>query len=468
VTQVLLSSSLYSTATLAAACEAGTIPAPSSGQRVLMVANNSLFPEINADIDEIPGFAAIAGIFDRVVHFNDFIHPYHPSEFKPRDDLHFWESYARHHFDLHDDIELAVESIQVRPAQTVAGIFMGSPITVYAEGLMSYGPTRNQLNLDISERIDQVVYPDLLGGLRPVLLREFEVPYRPFDADALKKVFAQMASVVQPNAAAIDGLPLVVGQYLSALAILTPEAELDLHLEMVRAAAGSGSGSGRVCFKPHPGAPPAATFALADRAALAGIELVPVLDDNPLEVLLSVATPSAIISAFSTALITAGRLYGVPVGCVGTDLLLEELTPYENSNRVPVTIIDYVVPHLSASVAPAPIDDRSFDVANLQALVETVGYCMQPDRLPMLRPQAEKFLRWQSDTTRRRYVKRRRLTALALPGAPYVPLWKRLALRYRNTPIMTKVRIARRRLADGSLKPVDLPRVALKSLRGKH
>ena len=192
-------------------------------------------------------------------------------------------------------------------------------------------------------------------------------------------------------------------------------------------------------------------------AALAGIELVPVLDDNPLEVLLSVATPSAIISAFSTALITAGRLYGVPVGCVGTDLLLEELTPYENSNRVPVTIIDYLVPHLSASVAPAPIDDRSFDVANLQALVETVGYCMQPDRLPMLRPQAEKFLRWQSDTTRRRYVKRRRLTALALPGAPYVPLWKRLALRYRDDADhdqgANSAAPARRRLAEARGSP---------------
>ena len=66
---------------------------------------------------------------------------------------------------------------------------------------------------------------------------------------------------------------------------------------------------------------------------------------------------------------------------------------------MPVTIIDYLVPRLSAGRSPpAPIDDRSFDVAHLQALVETVGYCMQPDRLPMLRPQAEKFLRWHCPT----------------------------------------------------------------------
>ena len=54
--------------------------------------------------------------------------------------------------------------------------------------------------------------------------------------------------------------------------------------------------------------------------------------------------PALVVGCFSTALLTASALYGLPVARIGTELLLERLAPYQNSNRVPVTIVDALLP----------------------------------------------------------------------------------------------------------------------------
>ncbi|CAM5700146.1 hypothetical protein SCALM49S_09113 [Streptomyces californicus] len=41
-------------------------------------------------------------------------------------------------------MEIACESIQANPSSAVAKIFGESPIHLYADGLMSYGPTRSR------------------------------------------------------------------------------------------------------------------------------------------------------------------------------------------------------------------------------------------------------------------------------------------------------------------------------------
>ena len=50
---------------------------------------------------------------------------------------------------------------------------------------------------------------------------------------------------------------------------------------------------------------------------------------------------------FSTALCTASAFYGIPVARIGTEPLLDRLTPYQNSNRVPVTLVDALLPDLA-------------------------------------------------------------------------------------------------------------------------
>ena len=49
------------------------------------------------------------------------------------------------------------------------------PIDVYADGLMSYGPTRNKLDPLVGTRIGRLLHLDLVPGLTPLLLTEFGV-----------------------------------------------------------------------------------------------------------------------------------------------------------------------------------------------------------------------------------------------------------------------------------------------------
>ena len=92
---------------------------------------------------------------------------------------------------------------------------------------------------------------------------------------------------------------------------------------------------------------------------------------------------------------------------LGTELMLERLTPFQNSNRIPVTIVDALVPSLTG-----PTADRCLD---LPGLVVAVSYAMQPVRYADRRAETVDFLTRHLGTSSR-YFRRRRLTKLELPG----------------------------------------------------
>jgi hypothetical protein len=80
-----------------------------------------------------------------------------------------------------------------------------------------------------------------------------------------------------------------------------------------------------------------------------------------------------VVGCFSTALMTASRLYGLPVARLGTDLLLERLSPFQNGNRIPAIIVDALVPELPSLVASEPEPGKSLEI-DIDALVVAVGY----------------------------------------------------------------------------------------------
>jgi hypothetical protein len=145
-TQIFLAATLYGTATIPAALDSDCF-AP-AGRRILLVSNNAATPETTPAADEMPGFERLRGRFDDVISWNETISPFHPAGWQPRtDEALLWERHLRLAWNLgDDDIELAVESIQVHPALGIAQIFTDAPVTVYADGLMSYGPTRNKID----------------------------------------------------------------------------------------------------------------------------------------------------------------------------------------------------------------------------------------------------------------------------------------------------------------------------------
>ncbi|MET9758336.1 alpha-2,8-polysialyltransferase family protein [Streptomyces sp. NPDC006372] len=431
-TQIFCASTLYGVATLAAAIDSDLFEEPD--RRVLLVFNNSATPETTPALDEMPGFAPLREHFDEVLSWNEAIRPFHPGAWTPRsDDIPLFERYLRMLWGLGDDrVSLVLESIQVAPALTVAQLFTDAPVDVYADGLMSYGPTRNKLDPLVGTRVRRLLHLDLVPGLTPMLLTEFDVPAHLVPTPAFLKVLGEVTETV-PELPDLPGdSALLLGQYLSALNILSPEEEEDLHVRMMRGAVARGHRT--VVFKPHPTAPARYSRALESEAEKLGVDLT-VLDTPVLaEVLFDRARPALVVGCFSTALFTASSFYDLPVARIGTDLLLERLTPYQNSNRIPTTLADALLPDLErggdGDVLPAEL---------LSDLVTAVGFTMQPQIYPDLRPRAERFLARHLGPRTRRYFKKRRLTALGLPGG--IP--QRLAFLPRNSAARRVVRRAR-------------------------
>jgi hypothetical protein len=443
-TQLFLASTLYGAATLAAALDSGSIPA--ADRRVLVVSNNASVPETHPGLDRAPGFEALRGRFDRIVSWNETIAPMHPGGWSPRpDDVPLWERHLRLLWDLGDDaVELIVESIQVPPALSFVQVFVGAPISVYADGLMSYGPTRNKLGLLVDTRIDRLYHLDLVPGLRPLLLSEHGVEPHIVPTESFTKVLAEVAEasagLAEEHLAGVpEGAALLLGQYLSALGILSVAEEEELHLSMVRGAAALGHRE--IVFKPHPTAPAHWTEPLRAEAERLGARLTVLNTPVLAEVVYQRARPALVAGCFSTALLTASALYGIPVARTGTGLLLDRLTPYQNSNRVPVTLVHALLPELGDPAAVRSWSPPSpGQVADgLTPLLHAVGFCMQPKAYPGLRPAAEAYLTERLSPATWAYFKRRRLTSLGLPGA--VPA--RLAFVPRNRTVRRVARRAR-------------------------
>ncbi|MFC4062418.1 polysialyltransferase family glycosyltransferase [Planomonospora corallina] len=410
-TQVFYASTLFGAMTLAAALDEGVF-GPRGDRRILLVSNNAAVPEITPALDEAPGFAALRSRFDEVRSWNEIIAPLHPSEWRARVvEVPLAGRLLASHLGLDGGIaELVVESIAVPPARTVAGLLRDCPVTVYSDGLMSYGPTRDPLPAEIAGRITRLLHLDLVPGLDPLLLSEYGVRPRTVSGDAFRRVLGEVTGSRSGGTGAEPGEAMILGQYLSALGILTPEEEDRLHADMLRALAARGCAS--VLFKPHPAAGRRHARRLRETAAALGVRLAVADETVPAESYFAALRPALVVGCFSTGLVTARRLFSLEAATSGTELVLERLAPYENSNRVPATIADALLPRLRADGSleePPPAD--------LGALVRAVGYCMQSEAHPDLRDQARAYLDAHGPA---RYFKRQRLSALGLlpPVAP--------------------------------------------------
>ncbi|MER5555122.1 polysialyltransferase family glycosyltransferase [Streptomyces sp. NPDC002793] len=439
-TQIFVASSLHGTAVLAAALDAGCFE--DSGRRILLLSDDTEIPEASVPVDALPGFERLRTRFDEVLSWNDSVFPLHPGSWNPRaDDVPLWERHLRRAWGLGDDeVELALESPHTGPARAVAQIFTGGPVTVYTVDLTGYGPTPGKIPPLIGTRVRRVLHPDLLPGLKPLLLGEFDAVPHPLPTPALRAVHAELAEAA-PSSEVPEGAALLL---LPEAGTLPASEEAELRLRMIRGTAALGHT--RLVLRPHPDDPAPVTPALRAEATRLGVELSvpdPGLPGAPVpaEVLYERLRPALVVGCSSTALLTAATHYGLPVARTGTGPLLEHLTPYENPARIPVTIVDALLPDLAD---PAAVSDRppltEASVADaLDGLLPTVAFAMQPRVRPDLRPAAERYLSAHLNTRTWRYFKRRRLGSLALPGV--VPA--RLAFVRRNATLRRLARRAR-------------------------
>ncbi|HWJ53670.1 MAG TPA: polysialyltransferase family glycosyltransferase [Propionibacteriaceae bacterium] len=412
-THVFYASTAFGLATLAAAAEDGLFP--DADRRVLVLSNNAGIPETAYGVADVAGIALLIEAFDDVYSYNDAIAPQHPSLWQPQVvDLPIWERSLRSLWALEGDIHLVVESIQVRPALALCQTFADAAIDVYADGLISYGPTRIKLPAQIGMRVERLLHLDLVPKVRPLLLREYGVRSSLISTESFQKVVAGIAAASRPAPLTGFGSPTVVllGQHLSALQLMTVEEERQLHLAMVETAVAAGFDE--LMFKTHPAAPPGLNGALVRRADELGARLT--VRDAPelVETWYASGEVDLVVGCLSTGLATAA-LYGVPAARAGTELLLERLNPYETSNRMAATVITATVPPLQGVADGA--DHRADNAPTLttEQVVNTVGYLMQPTRNSDLRDAALALLEQRFEELRP-YVRRSRLSQLGLPA----------------------------------------------------
>ena len=248
-TQVVLASTAFGLATVTAAFDNGDFEP--GARRILVITCNTAMPEATTPMQEIAGVPDLMRRFDAVYDYNACIEPQHPSIWHPRvGDLPLWERHFRGLWDLGaDDLHLIVESIQVNPAQALCRIFGDARIDLYADGLMSYGPTRNVLPEMVASRIERLVHLDLVPGLTPLLLSERQVPHTAISTECFRAVAKTMVG----DRAAFSGndrVALIVGQYLAAVGILSEGEELDLYAAMISGCVDAGYSA--IAFKPHP------------------------------------------------------------------------------------------------------------------------------------------------------------------------------------------------------------------------
>ncbi|WP_194421046.1 polysialyltransferase family glycosyltransferase [Microbacterium abyssi] len=399
--------SAYGLTTAAAGIDEGLFEG--RGERVLVPFNSARVPETTIGLDAHPHLTSLRARFDRIESLDALLQPRHPSSWEPdEDELPVLRRLLERAWSLDDDLELCVQSPQVAPARTLMSLFPNARLTIIGDGLMTYSPIRVELPRSVVARIGRVVYADVVPGVEPLVFREAGAERMPVLAARFAAALAETGGDDPALDALADGTPtaLVLGQYFAALGLVGPDEEIGMQRQMIdRALAWSPA---RIVFKPHPSAPPALTDAVRAHAESHGLDFVVYRGHVPAEIVAERVDAVGVVAGFSTALPTIRALYDRPIAAVGTGTMLRRLSPYENSNRVPATIVD----------ALTRAGSTYAESAQLQLLVDAVGYAMQPKIAAHLRPRAEQLLRAMTREDRDRYFDPARLARLQLPGAP--------------------------------------------------
>ena len=410
MTQLFAVHSAYGLATAAAALDGGLLG--DHGERILVPFVSSRVPETSVSIAADPALASLRDRFDRIEDLDALLGPLHPSSWKPHaSDLPLLRRLLIRAWGIDPgDLELLVQSPQIAPARTLMLLFPHARLTIIGDGLMTYSPMRVRMPHTVTARIGRVVHADVVPGLTPLVGAPTATPV-PVSPDLFRAVLAETAAAVDDTAelySALDGesTVLVLGQYLSALGLVSEGEEIALQKEMIDRAASRRPQ--HIVFKPHPAAPPRLSDALRDRARVHGIDFREYRGALAAEMLAERIDATAVIAGFSTALPTVQALFGREIDAVGADTVLARLTPYENSNRVPATIVD----------ALTRADSPYRDPERMQLLIDAVGYAMQPVVAGHLRGRAEQLLSGIRPSDRDRYFAPERLAELRLPGAP--------------------------------------------------
>jgi hypothetical protein len=280
-------------------------------------------------------------------------------------------------------------------------------VTLLAAGAAAYGPAASALQGRLAKRVRQVLHVDLVPGLAPVLLAERRVPTHAVPAGSVR---AAVAALPGPDPVP-DPTTLVLGRSAPWAGALDRDAQTALLTAMVQRC--SEAGHSRILLLVDPDTSPRTRRHLDKAARAARADLTVVADDSPVEAWLALAGISLVVGCATEDLLTARSVFGRRVAQLDAEVVVKSLTPFDDPRRPAATLVGATVPDLRTwTSTPGGEEVRPVDLAGLTA---TVAYAMQPALLAERRSAAIGFLEAHPDV-QRRFVRRRRLTELRLPG----------------------------------------------------
>lgn len=346
--------------------------------RVLLVMNTVPAAEAVPPLHESQGFAPLLARFGRIVDLNTLIAPEHPHGWSPEPGTHHARLATAQLLDacgIDTDAPhtLWVESIQSAASYSLTRLFERADVNVYADGLMTYGPTRIDVSPLVGDRIRGVYHLDLVPGHAPAVLREYAPEYHAVPVEAFLSVLRGAQPEVREHG--IDGpVTLVVGQYLADLGLLTPEQDAALLDRMIAVAIAS-EPEATVLVRAHPRAVALGQGRVLERYRARGYDVRPAPTGGLVETLFTDLEVRAVVSCFSTALFTA-RSLGIRTIAVGARELLRTLRPYQNSNRMAIVLADLLSER--APLEDGPVEPAEADQDLVALVLALTALSMQP------------------------------------------------------------------------------------------
>ena len=306
-----------------------------------------------------------------------------------------------------DAVELVVGTSALGVGRTLVRRFGDAPVVLVAGGASAYGPTPRALAGRLARRVEQVLHVDLVEGLRPLLLTERGTAVRAVPPESVRAVTAGLPAPRPVQ----DPTTLVLGRSGAWSGALDVDRETELLVAMVRRCAEAGHSRLLLLLDTEPSGRTRRHVERAAAASRAEVDLV--VDAGPVDRWVALAGVRLVVGCASDDLLLARRVYGRRVAQLDTEVVVKHLSPFTDARRPGATLVAATVPDLRSWTAHP--EGESLEPVDLAGLMGTVAYAMEPELLADRRAQAIGYLETHPGT-RRRFVRRRRLTELRLPG----------------------------------------------------
>lgn len=305
------------------------------------------------------------------------------------------------------DVELVVGTSALRLGRELTRRWTDARVVLLAGGAAVYGPTPRVLSGRLARRIDRVLHVDLVPDLHPLLLAERRVAVHAVPLEHVRTVTAGLSGPPPVP----DPTTLVLGRTAAWTGALDLDQQTSLLVAMVSRCAEAGHSRIVLLLDDEPGA--RARKHLARAAAATRAELDLVVDPGPLAAWFALDGVRLVVGCADDELLVARHAYGHRVAQLDTEVVLKRFDPFPDVRRTGATLVEATVPDLRSWTAHP--DGETPDPRDLAGLVGAVAYAMEPELLADRRPAVLDWLE-AHPKTRRRFVRRRRLSELRLPG----------------------------------------------------